>query len=406
MKSWESMATLEIEEIAHENNSFIRMCNIEINGSKIITPTRAVSLTKSSNLELKVASSMIGKDYHPLGEVYTRISLDDLNQLKEVDEKGIDFSSKISKQLMSLKNEDIVPYLVLSITDNNGNPYSQLLPDDILEFVFDILWGAQGNSIIVPPLMGLFPDKESYSRLIHALNERQSQSIDRKDLPIMATIPSSYNLIDPKLLEEYWNIGCRLFAFNFENKKYGAYGYMIEKLHRELDEISKKSEERYVLNALNTRLRIGKQDSSRINNLLGTGFGFDIYSPNHIAPKFFQTDQKPNYFVFNSGDYGFETLSNVCEGNVDCENILNSQYFKSVEIDNILESSYKARNLVSKINLETSVKEVSAYSKYIKEDTLNEYLSDKPKIKNDVEIMKDINKKSSSSSEDNISEWI
>jgi hypothetical protein len=400
------MATLEIEKVGCEDNSLIRSCKIEINGSKVITPTRTVSLTKSSDLELKVASSMIGKNYQPFGEVYAKLTLDDLNQLREDDEKGQDFSSKISHRLMSLKEKEIVPYLVLFITDNNGSPYNQLLPNNIIDFIFDILWGTPGNSIIVPPLMGLLPDRNSYNRLINALNNRQIQNIDRKELPIMAPVPSSYNLIDPQLLREYWDIGCRLFAFNFENKKYGAFGYMIEKLHRELNDLSKETEEEYILNAFNSRFKIGKQDTSRINNILGSGFGFDIYSPNHIVPKFFQNNTKNvNHYLFNSENYGFETLSSVCEGNINCENILNSQSFKSIDLDSILESPYKTRNLISKFNIESSIKEISDYSKYIKETSLSEYLLEKPKIKNDVMTMKEITQKTFSSSKDPISEW-
>lgn len=400
------MATLEIKNISCEDNSFIRSCKIDINGSKVITPTRTVSLTKSSDLELKVASSMIGKNYQPFGEVYTKLTLDDLTQLREDDEKGQDFSSKVSRKLMSLKEKEIVPYLVLSVTDNSGNPYTQLLPNEVLDFIFDILWGTPGNSIIVPPLMGLLPDCKSYNRLINALNDRQLQSIDRKELPIMAPVPSSYNLIDPKLLKEYWDIGCRLFAFNFENKKYGAFGYMIEKLHRELTGLSKENKEEYLLNAFNSKFKIGKQDTSRINNILGSGFGFDVYSPNHIVPKFFQNDTKnASHYLFNSEDYGFETLADVCRGNIDCENILNSQSFKSAELDSVLESSYKTRNLVSKFNFEASVREISDYQKYIRDTSLNEYLLEKPKIKNDVMMMKEITQKTLSSNEDPLSEW-
>lgn len=399
------MATLEIKKVSYEDNSFIRSCILDFNGSKVITPTRTVSLTKSDNLELKVASSMIGKNYKPLGEVYTKLSLDDLNRLREDDEKGKDFSSKISRKLISLKEEKIVPYLILSITDNSGNPYNQLLPDDILDFIFDILWGTPGNSIIVPPLMGLLPDKKSYNRLINALNNRQMSSVDRKELPIMAQVPSSYNLIDPELLKEYWDIGCRLFAFNFENKKYGAFGYMIEKLHRELQDFSKETGEEYVLTALNSKFKIGKQDSSRINNILGSGFGFDIYSRNHIAMKFQPDKTNIDHYFFNSKDYGFVTLSKVREGKIDCENILNSQSFKSVELDSVLESNYKTKNFVTKFNLEASIKEISDYSKYIEETSLNEYLSEKSKIQKDMMMIKDIKKRTLSSNDDSLGEW-
>lgn len=401
------MTIFEVEEISCEN-PLIRSYKVNINGSKIITPTKTVSVTKNDDSELKIASHFIGKNYHPLGEVYTSLSIDELNLLKNKDEIGMEFNNKISNRLSALKNEGIVPYLVISINDNNKNPYNQMLPDDLLEFVFDILWGASanGNSIIVPPLMGLLPDKKDYIKLINALNARVKMNIDRKILPVMATIPSSYNLIDPKLLEEYWNIGCRMFAFNCENKKYGGYGYMIEKLHKELTVLSKKNDEKYILNALNSKFKVGKQESSRINNLLGAGFGFDIYSKNHIAPKFMSNNES-NHFLFNSNDYGFETLSNVCTGNEKYENILNSITFKNMnleKIDNSL-SVYQKRNITSKYNTEQSIKEVSLYSQYINENELYNYFSNKTKIRNELVSMEKISGEVSSPSTRSLDEW-
>lgn len=399
------MTSVEVEEIAREENTFIRSCEIKINGSKVLTPTRTVSLTKSNILELKVASPMIGKDYRPLGEVYTKISLSDLSQLRYDNEKFKEFNTVISNRLTSLKNSGAVPYLVLSITEDNGNPVNRLLPDDILEFIFNILWGSDGNRIIVPPLMGLLPDTGSYDKLISSLNERCEACIERKNLPIMALIPPPYNLIEPKLLDKYWNIGCRLFAFDFENKKYGAYGPMIEKAQINLDSLSKQSGEKYALNALNSKFKIGKKDTSRINNLLGSGFGFDIYSPNHII-KGFPPQDPIDYPLFNSEDYGFKNLSSVSNGSSECENILKSESFKSVDLDFSNSSSYQLRNLASKFNLEASIKEVKKYPTYIQENNLSKYLSEKDKIKGDIAIMRKITQKTYSPKTDSVDEWL
>ncbi len=401
------MTTLEIEEISYEKKSLIRSCKININGSKIITPTKTVSVTRSSDLELKVASPFIGKNYRPFGEVYTNVTIDNLNQMKDDDEIGREFSTKISNKLLALKSEGAVPYLIMSITDNNKRPYNQMLPDDILEFIFNILWGTHGNDIVVPPLMGLLPNKKDYYKLISALKNRIENNTDRKNLPIMAPIPSSYNLIDPKLLEEYWNIGCRMFSFNCENKKYGGFGYMIEKLHNELTKLSEKSEEKYILSALNSKFKVGKQDSSRINNLLATGFGFDVYSSNHIQPRGFFGSQL-NHHLLNSDNYGFETLSDVCSGNEEYENILNSRTFKNQDLETI-ETSFSAnkqRNLTQKYNTEESIKEVSLYSKHIVDNDLYDYFSEKTKIKNEVMAMDKMSDKISfSRSTMPLSEW-
>jgi len=391
------MTTLEIEEISNEEDTLIRSCKVNINGSKIITPTRTVSITKSNDNDLKIAKNFIGKNYRPFGEVYTNLSLDSLSKIKDDDDFGKEFSNKISNKLLGLKNDGIVPYLVLSITDNNRNPYNQILPNDILELIFDILWGTPGNSIVVPPLLGLLPNNEDYIKLIDAMDNRMKMNIDRKNLPIMATIPSSYNLIDPKLLEEYWNIGCRMFAFNCENKKYGGFGYMIEKLHKELTILSQKSEENYLLSALNSKFKVGRQESSRIHNLLGAGFGFDVYSPNHIVPKFIP-DTQTNYYLFNSDNYGFNTLSEICTGNEEYKNILDSLTFKKMDLETIEESlsSYKKRNITQKYNTEESIREISLYSKYINDAELHEFFSGKEKIKNEVSVMGKISSKMSS----------
>ena len=400
------MTVLEIEELSKEKTTLIRSCKIDINGSKIITPTRTISVTKSNDSELKIGSDFIGKNYAPFGEVYANVSLDDLSKLKDDDEIGKDFSNKISNKLLKLKNEGIVPYLVLSITDNNRNPYNQMLPDDILELIFNILWGTAGNSIIVPPLMGLLNNKEDYIKLINALDNRIKMNIDRKELPIMAPIPSSYNLIDPKLLEEFWNMGCRMFAFNCENKKYGGFGYMIEKLHTELTTLSKKNGENYILNALNSKLKLGRQDSSRINNLLGAGFGFDVYSPNHIQPKFIPGTQT-NYYLFNSNNYGFETLSDVSNSSKEFENVLESRTFRNLDLETIDRSysPYQKRNITQRFNLEESIKEVSQYSQYINDGELYDYFSEKTKVNNEIMAMNKISKKTLSPKTQSLDEW-
>lgn len=389
------MTEFEIEQTSSEKDLLIRSCKININGSKVITPTRTVSVTKTNDLELKVASNYIGNNYHPFGEVYAQLSLDALSQIKDDDQKGQEFSSQISNRLLSLKEKGTVPYFIISIVDNKGNPYNQTLPEDVLDLVYNLLWGTPGNSILVPPVTGLLSSRLEYQKLISSLKMRIEMNVERKNLPILAPIPSSYNLIDPKLLEEYWDIGCRMFAFNCDNKKYGALGYMVEKLHKELSTLSKKSEEDYILTALNTRFKIGKQDSSRINNLLGTGFGFDVYSPNHIIPKFYPSDRSSaNFYFFDPNNYGFESLENITNGTCENEDILSSKVFKANDFGEFKTSSpYKLRKLNSTYNIEKSVKEVMSYSKLIDNEDLHNYLASKEKIKKEVISMKEISDK-------------
>lgn len=232
------MTSIDVEEISKESKSFARSCRLKIGGKKIITPTRAISVTRNNRRDLDFASPLINKHFIPFGEVYASVSLDFLSQVIDDDRLGQKFSSILSTRLSQLKEAGTVPYLMLTLVDNKGNPYNQFPSQRILQLLFDFIWGTPDNSIIIPPIIGTFPDEKQYSKFLDSLENRYQASIDRKSLPMMAVIPSAYRLIAPKLLERYWDMGCRLFAFDFENKKFGAFGYIIEKLHSELNELS------------------------------------------------------------------------------------------------------------------------------------------------------------------------
>ncbi|WP_321504247.1 hypothetical protein [uncultured Methanoregula sp.] len=380
------MSFIEVEELSREPETLIRSCKIKINGKSFTTPSRSVSVTKSTKIELDVAKPIITQNNTPLGEVYTRISLDDLSQIADNStqghEKGEQFSKSVSLRLEQLKNLGTIPYLVISVVDSNNNPYNQLPEKKIRDLIYDLLWGTQNNAIIVPPLMGIFPEEKQYLELITSLHERQESSNGRKPLPIMPVIPSAYALVAPTLLKHYWDIGCRLFAFNCENKKYGAFGFVIEKAHTELDKLSKESKESYAIHGLNSKLKTGKGETSRINSILGSGFGFDSFSSNHIIPKFIppSTDIK-DFFIFNDGDYGFAPISKI----TDPDKVLNTNIFKKYDIGEFdsLSSGLKLK-VCNSHNIEKSIQEIQAYPKFIEKEKLVPYLSAKEKIKGEI----------------------
>jgi hypothetical protein len=381
------MTDIEVEVISSEKESLIRSCKIKVNGRYVLTPSRTISVTKSSKMELDVTESLIQRNNPPFGEVYTRLSLDDLSKILVDDQSGKQFSQNLALRLEQLKSKGAIPYIVLALVDSNGNPYNQLPEDRILQLIFDFLWGTPNNSIIVPPLTGVFPGEEQYFRMIQALDERRKANIDRKALPIMPVIPSAYNLIAPSILEKYWEIGCRIFGFNCENKKYSAFGYIIERLHIELSKLSAQSKESYALHALNTRLKVGKEDSGRINNLLGSGFGFDVYSSNHIIPRYIQPpDDVKDHYVFDRENYGLVPLSNL--KSVD---ILKTKAFEKYSLAQInLFPSSTLMNLCKAHNVESSVREIQKYPNFVENEELVGYLSQKEKIKPEIDLMRTI----------------
>ena len=166
------MINLDIEEIGREEGHLIRSCKVKINGNTVITPTRTIGVNQSDTLELKVAESLIDNQFKPFGEVYTKVSLSELNEYINNDEKGGKFCSKISDRVLQLKHAGALPYILFSITDDNGNPLNQLMPERVQEFVFDVLWGTPGNSIIATPLLGLLSNPNDYGTLIETFHER------------------------------------------------------------------------------------------------------------------------------------------------------------------------------------------------------------------------------------------
>ncbi len=405
------MDFVDIEEVSKEKNSLIRSCKLKINGRTVITPSRAISVTKPNIEELKVASSLIDNQFLPFGEVFARVRLDFLSQIIEDDYVGQRFSSILADRLGQLKTAGAVPYLILSLVDTEDNPYNKIPQPRILELLFNFIWGTPNNCIIVPPLIGVLNDDQEYVKYFNALEKRHEERIDKKSLPMMAVIPPVYRLIAPELLERYWKIGCRIIAFNSDNKKYGAHGYVIEKLHSELNELSKKDKEPYILHALNSKLKTGRGDTSRINDLLGTGFGFDSYAPYHggrlrwVPPPSPPTESN---HLFDEKTYGFYSLSDVISNKgVDQEDILNTNVSRNVDFSSIEEQKPdKIKRICSANNLEKTIREIRGFPELISNEELIKYLSKKERIQDELKLMKSIAEKGViSKQQKNLKKW-
>lgn len=389
------MTFVDIEETSKEKKSLVRSCRIKINGRTIITPSRTISVTKSNIEELKIASSLIDNQFLPFGEVFVRVPLDFLSQIIDDDSAGQKFSSILSDRLKQLKDSGIVPYLILSLVDNEDNPYNKIPPPRILDLLFNFIWGTPNNCIVVPPLIGVLNDDKEYVKYITAIEKRQKESIDKKPLPLMAVIPPVYRLIAPELLERYWKIGCRVMSFDFGNKKYSAFGYVIEKLHSELNILSKRDKEPYILHALNSKLKTGRGDTSRINDLLGTGFGFDSYAPNHGGrPKWIPPPAPPteSNHLFDRKTYGFFSLSDVISNkSIEQEDVLKTNAFKNIELTSIDDQKPdRIKRMCSAYNLEKTIMEIRTFPELINNEELVKYLSKKERIQEEVRLMKNI----------------
>jgi hypothetical protein len=377
------MIKLDIEELNRENGLFVRSCRVKINGNTLQTPVKTIGINFKNSEEFQSIKPYIDSQFSTLGEIYVKLSLSDINNLIDNDDEGKRFCSRLTDRVSQLKEVGAVPYILFSITDDSGYPYNRLLPNKALGFIFNVLWGVPGNSIISTPLLGTLNTPGQYKKLIDAFHQRQIDSIDRKNQPLMAIVPSAYNLIDPKLLEKYWGIGCRIFGYNCENRKYGAYAHTLERMHHALSNLRKQGkdkEENYIINALNSRLKIGKESTSRIHNLIGTGYGFDAYSPNHVRA-FPKKDEPQKQFVFNPLDYGYVNFEKLCE-NSDVDTITESNTLKKIDLSEIPEMGERERKKIcQQHNFEKISNEIKQYRPYIESNKLLEYLSTKNKIK-------------------------
>ena len=391
------MSEIEVEEISKDKESLSRACIVSVGSRKIPTPTRAIAVTRSSTTQLEGAIPVISGDFRPFGEVYAQVSIGFLANLIEHDEEGRKFSGAISHRVSQLRQAGVVPYLVLSLLDNEGNFYPRLPPKNVMTLLFDILWGTEGNEVIVPPLLGILETESEYVKLIDAIEGRRRSAVDRNHRPVMAVVPSAYRLVAPEIVERYWKMGCRFFAFNLENKKLGAYGYIIERLHSELTALSKRDKESYALHALNSRMRMGRGDSMRVNDLLAPGFGFDSFGPSHggrqrwVPPAGRTTKPTETTYLLDNQTYGFfpvESIASLGRGSRQLVE-LDTAAFKKIDISSLRDlRSDQLTSACLAHNVEKELREVRSFPELIEEGELTDYFSGKERVIEDVRRMK------------------
>lgn len=408
------MTELVIEEVSSDKKSLSRSCNIKINNTRITTPNRAIGVTSTKKIELDAVAPYLGGKNATFGEAYGRLSIDILASIvdnkrkkgttyKNGDKLGENFSTKMALRLSQLKEAGCVPYLIIQFTDENGNPYNKLPSDDVLNLLFDFLWGTKDNSIIVPPLMGALSSEKEYIQFISQLEARKKSCIDRRDLPVIAVIPPVYRLVAPNIVEKYWQMGCRIFAVDLENKKLGAYGFIIERLRSTLSELSKNDKEPYALHALNSKQRIGRGGSMRTNELLAPGYGFDFFGPAHYSRQRWIPEGKPipavkSNYLFDTETYGFFPFS-CLEERSSAKKFLDSKALQELDLSDL--SALKPdeiKNACVKHNIVKEIKEVQNYANTINSDELLTYYTTKARVKDDIMEMASMADKSHAAS--------
>ncbi|MDG7030009.1 MAG: hypothetical protein JRN38_07190, partial [Nitrososphaerota archaeon] len=395
-----------------EKGTLCRAFEIKAGGKKVRTPTRALNLTRNSKVELDATKHLVGTKFTPFAEVFARVTPDVLSKIIDSDPTGQRFSSELNLRLNQSREAGAVPYLVLQLTNNDGSPYNQVPPKRILDLLFNLLWGTPGNSFVVPPLLGALQNESDYVGLFKMLKERIESRTERRELPLVGLVPSSYRLVAPRLIQGYWNLGCRLFAFDCENKKTAAFGYVLEKLHQELTPLSRGSREQYALHALNSKFRTGRGDTMRVNDLLSPGFGFDSYGPNHVT-RFRWIPQRPlsplqNNQLLSSTTYGFVPMEAVASGDAssDTPGLRTRALAATTRTELRQASAASARNLSVAHNAEVEMTEISKFTALVESGNLMKHYEGKPLVAEEVQVMRKVGARSlDTERQESLSEW-
>ena len=404
------MTSIDIEVISSERDSLSRTCSFRLGSRKVVTPSRAIGVTVSKKPELDGASGLIGSHFTPLGEAYIRVTLEQLNKMvNDTDGTGSTISSKLSLRLSQLRDAGCAPYILLSFVDSQGVPYNRLPDKRILDLIFDILWGTKGNSVIVPPILGALSTEKEYLSLITRLKDKLEAANHRNEMPLAAVIPAAYRLVAPHIVEEYWRIGCRFFAMDFESKKFGAYGYIIERLASSLSELSKRDKEPYILHAINAKQRLGRRTTMRVNDLLAAGYGFDTYGPSHGGRQRWIPEGKTippleSDYLFDRTTYGFLPVSKMLADGLRVPKNLGPA-FEGVTQDTITSMKPdEIKNLCTMANIRAELAEIKDFPGLVEHESLIAHYSEKPRIKGEVEEMKGLASRGKSSQSD-LEDW-
>lgn len=395
---------MNLEIIAREPRTLARAARLTIGNRHVLTPARTIGLTRSDKVELDVARQVLSPNAAALAEVYARVTPDTLAKIHDDDDFGARFSSGLALRLDQVQDSGGLGYLILHLTNEDGTAFNRPPPARMLTLIFDLLWGTPKNHLVVPPLAGALQSERAYLQIFQRLKERVRGRTDRRDTPLVGLVPSSYRLIAPKLIEGYWKLGCRLFAFDFENRKFAAYGYVIERLVSELTQLSDRAGEPYALHALNSKFRTGRGETLRVNDLLAAGFGFDTYGPNHVVRRRWMPPGRPalpveSTYLLDPTTYGFMSITDLTR-NTAIRRRFKSEALSDRGPQNLSSlASEKIVRICRSHNVETELREVGTFGQIVGERGLGNYFSSKTKVQGEASLIRKIGQNALSSEE-------
>lgn len=380
------MSEISFEVIHQDAHTLARRIDAKANGKLISTPTRAVSITRSNETELQSLSEL--QDFSGLAEIYVPLSQNKIDLCLEDDDLQRTFTGEISRKLEKAVSKRLVPYLLLSVKDNRGNPLNGLPATEELEFLGHLLWHPF-NAIVVPPIFGGLKSIDEHERIIQLLKDQIDTSNER---PILALIPSLYRSITREAIQKYWEFGARMFALDLDGRTLGAQSTTMTLVHHALNKLKKDSGEDFIIGGLNVKESSGTGETARVHGLLSVAYGLDFFGGNHIRKMGWAGDKPKRKDImdsirfFQTLDYGYYNLNELARLKKQNKSIeVDTPPFHESSLESVKNYTESKAKEVSRIHnaIKTFI-EVRKFSNLINEDVFFSYLGQKNRIQRDL----------------------
>ena len=307
------MADFEIEVLQNVQSYLARNLKVRLGNHTVTTPSRAIGASRSSMGDFGLLSFDEFRSLSTFAEIFSAVSIGKLETFLADNGERLRFESEVDRKLQRAQGSGQLPYLMVSVQDNHGDPLNNLPSDQQLDYLLNLLWRPT-NALVLTPLLGNLPTAKEYRAILSKINQRH-ETIGAK--PVAVTIPSVYRSLTKTVIEECWKAGIRAFALDLEGRSMGAQGTVITLVNITLSSLSKKAGEQYLLFALNVKDHVGTGEFARLHNLMGHAYGFDSVGLNRIRHKGWsgtkpkRTTLLESFRFLQSKDYGYLNVGEI-----------------------------------------------------------------------------------------------
>ena len=385
------MTGLEVQLQAEDSDSLARVLKVKVDGGTLSTPLRALSATRSDPGELEVLSADEFRSTNSFAEVCAALTVDRIDTYLEEDAQRARFEGELDRQLLRARERGQVPYLVIAVRDNNGDPLNRVPAERQLDYLFHLLWRPT-NALVVTPVLGSLRSLKEYDPLFSKLKTFRT-TLNHK--PVVAIIPPVFRELTRTTIERFWESGVRAYGLDLQGRALGAQGTVISLVNTVIRALSRKDEEPHLLLAVNVRSSVGTGDQARLHNLLGHAYGFDVVGQNHLRRKGWAPGPPTRREVLQSirflqaDDYAYLNVSDLLQAPKKGRKVeLDTPATDSTSADQLRRLDVEYLRKIAKLhNTAKDLREESRLQSSVTKGELAHYLGGKARIRRDLPML-------------------